>query len=268
MIGTNIFKTEITPVKGVILLAHGLNTNPIKMGDDRTEGTLVKLFIDAGYHVYRVILPGHIGSINEMQNISSQNWLNSAHIQYNEAAAIAQKYDIPIYLAAFSLGALIYKYLLSNEESVTFSGSILFAPALAIKNHIRFFIRFAGIFLFESSIITSRAPLEYRAQRGVSVSAYRAMLELENAMYENRFRNSNIPTIIFIDPSDELICICILRGHIENFYLSNWVIVPISNNGSVITPQYNHLIIDNKSVSEETWNYISKNIYLFLENIK
>jgi esterase/lipase len=90
------FETTMLPVKGIIIVVHGLNTKPSKMGDDNTNGTLVKLFLDEGYHVYRIILPGHEGAIEEMQNVNAQGWLNSALTQYREAAKIAHENNIPI----------------------------------------------------------------------------------------------------------------------------------------------------------------------------
>jgi alpha-beta hydrolase superfamily lysophospholipase len=85
------FETSVFPVKGIIIVAHGLNTNPLKMGDDNSNGTLVKLFLDEGYHVYRIVLPGHGGTIEDMKNINAQDWLNSAIMQYREAVEIAHE---------------------------------------------------------------------------------------------------------------------------------------------------------------------------------
>jgi len=131
------FETTVLPVKGIVMVAHGLNMIPSKMGDNNTDGTLVKLFLDEGYHIYRVILPGHGGAIEEMQNVNSQDWLNSALMQYQETVKIAHEKRIPIYLAAFSLGGLVYKNLIHAEKDVKFDGVILFAPAISIKRSAR-----------------------------------------------------------------------------------------------------------------------------------
>ena len=261
------FRTTALPSKGIVVIAHGLNTNPSKMGDENIEGTLVKLFLDEGYHVYRIVLPGHGGTIEEMQNLNAQDLLSSALSQYREAAEIARENSIPIYLAAFSLGALVYKNLIQNEEDVEFAKAILFAPAAAIKRTARAGIFAADIFLADTAIIKSRAPAEYRAQKGVSISAYRALFELEDNLYKNKFTNCNIPTLVFIDPKDELISVSKLQKSILNFNLSNWNIITVSNTGAEITPKYHHLIIDNKSVSTETWNFIHDRIVYFLNEL-
>ncbi|MCL2176025.1 MAG: alpha/beta hydrolase [Treponema sp.] len=258
------FKTAVFPVKGIMIIVHGLNTNPSKMGDNNTDGTLVKLFLDEGYHVYRVILPGHGGSIEEMQNINSRDWINSALLQYREAAEIARENNIPIYLTAFSLGALVY-FNLINIEDVEFRRTILFAPAVAIKRVARTGIITADIFLSDNAIIKSRAPIEYRAQKGVSISAYRALFELEDNLHKNNFVNCNIPSLVLIDPKDEFISINKLKKLISNFNLSNWKIITVSGAGAEITPNYHHLIIDNKCVSQLTWNNIHERIVKFLD---
>ncbi|MCL2185297.1 MAG: alpha/beta hydrolase [Treponema sp.] len=263
------FETEVSPVKGIVITAHGLNTNPSKMGDDNTDGTLVKLFLKEGYNVYRIVLPGHGGTIEEMQNINANDWLNSAYLQYQEAAEIARKNNLPIYLAAFSLGALVYTNLIHNND-VIFSKIILFAPAIAIKGIARTGIFTADIFLSDKSIIKSIAPIEYQAQKGVSISAYKALFELENNLYKSEFANCNIPALIFINPKDELINISKLRKIISNFNLSNWNIETVTNTktefaSAEITPTYHHLIIDDKCVSPAAWNIIREKIINFLE---
>jgi esterase/lipase len=263
----NFLETEAIPVKGVILLAHGLNTKPLKMGDNKTEGSLAKLFLDEGYHVYRIALSGHYKSIEEMQNIKAKHWINSALSQYYEALEIANNLNIPIYLVAFSLGALVYKNILNSEENVKFSGSILFAPALTVKGTVRFSIYLGNIFLHDETIISSKAPVEYRAQKDVSMSAYNALFELVDNLHEKEFANCNIPTLIFIDPKDELISISKLKNIITRFTLTNWNISEVTTEGSTITPKYHHLIIDNKCVSTLTWEKIKKEIIFFLRDL-
>jgi len=258
------FETPVFPVKGVMVIAHGLNTKPSKMGDADIDGTLVKLFLDNGYHVYRIALPGHEGHIEEMQNIKAGGWLNSAFMQYHKAAEIARNNNVPVYLTAFSLGALVYNILINNEKDVEFKRAVLFAPALAIKGSARAGILAADFFLPDSAIIKSRAPIEYQAQKGVSICAYKALFELEDILYKNEFINCNIPSLIFIDPKDELISISKLRKVISNFNLSNWNIVTVSNEGAEIRPKYHHLIIDSKTVSHVTWDVIREKIVQFL----
>jgi esterase/lipase len=254
------FETSISPAKGVVLAVHGLNLEPTKMGDDLRDGTIAKLFLDQGYHVYRVTLPGHGSSVSEMRNVKAQDWLDSALEHYHEVARIANENDIPIYLTAFSLGALVYLNLMSNNEEIVFERAVLFSPAIAVKGIVRAAFRTGSIFLSDQTIITGRSNREYRKHRGASVSANKALFELEDALYKSSFINCNIPTLIFMNPRDELISISKIRSHIEKFNLTNWDIITVSIKGGEIRPKLNHLIIDDKCVSPETWDMIQEEI--------
>jgi esterase/lipase len=252
--------------KGVIVVAHGLNVKPSKMGTPEIEGTLVKFLLDSGYNVYRVTLTGHSGSIENMQNTTESDWLSDAYIQYCEAKIFSERAKVPLYLLGFSLGALVFEHLM-NELTATpvqFEKIILFSPAIAIKTMAKAVLMLQP-FTKDSSIINSISPEEYRAQRGTSIGAYKIVFNMEEALCDASFFKNNIDTIIFIDKNDELVSIRKLRNRINQYKLTNWNILEISNNGAAIKPQYHHLLIDNRCVSASTWQYITNSIIDFLE---
>jgi alpha/beta superfamily hydrolase len=262
----HFFTTKNENVKGVVIIAHGLNVLPSKMGTPDSEGSLVKLFLDSGCHVFRVALSGHAGSINKMQTVSPSKWLADAYIQYCAAYIAADKQKLPLYLCAFSLGALVFEDLI-NEETTTpvrFEKAILFAPAIAINASARALL-VLDPFMKDSAIINSMSPAEYRAQRGASLAAYKAVFELEKRIKNNNFANNNISTLVFIDGDDEFISMGGIKNHIKRFNLSAWNVFQVSNAGARINPQYHHLIIDNRCVSAETWQAITNNILKTLE---
>ncbi|AEF85005.1 hypothetical protein TREPR_3702 [Treponema primitia ZAS-2] len=252
--------------KGVIIVAHGLNVKPSKMGAPETEGTLVKFLLDSGYNVYRVTLTGHSGLIETMQNVTESDWLSDAYIQYCEAKLFAERAGVPLYLLGFSLGALVFEHLM-NENTVTpvqFEKAILFSPAIAVKTKAKTVLLLQP-FTNDSSIINSVSPEEYRAQRGTSMRAYKNIFNMEEALCSASFSKNNIDTILFIDKNDELVSIRTLRNRINQYKLTNWNILEISNSGAVIKPKYHHLLIDNRCVSASTWQYITGSITDFLE---
>ncbi|MDR0551076.1 MAG: alpha/beta hydrolase [Spirochaetaceae bacterium] len=268
------FTANVMPAKGVVLLAHGLNVRPAKMGDAETDGTLAKLFLDAGYHVYRVELQGHNGALAGMQNVKADDWLADALLQYRSAAHIAEDAELPLYLAAFSLGALVYENLMLTRDDVTFAAAVLFAPAIAIKPAARALL-FTDIFLADTAIIDSRAPPEYRAQKGASLGAYKALFELEDSFHtvlntrrgaKNAGIERHVPTLIFIDPEDEFISFPALKKQIAG--LTDWNISAISNAGAAIKPARHHLIIDSGCVSPLTWQLMSEAALRFLKRQK
>jgi len=259
------WETSISNHRGVVIVAHGLNVKPSKMGTPLAEGTLVKLLLDSGYHVYRVTLKGHGGPVEDMQNVAWSDWINDAYVQYCQAKAIAEREGLPLYLLGFSLGALVYEVLMNEETAipVRFEKAILFSPAVAINPAAKKLL-WLQPFTNDRSIINSVSPEEYRAQKGASMAAYKTVFKMEEALCSASFGKCNINTIIFIDKNDEMVSIGLLRERIKQYGLSNWKILEVTNSGAVIKPQYHHLLIDNKCVSASTWQYISETILNFL----
>jgi len=260
------WETTIPNPQGIVIVVHGLNVKPSKMGTPTVEGTLVKLLLDSGYHVYRVTLKGHGGPLEDMQTVTRSDWINDAYTQYCQAKAISENERLPLYLLGFSLGALVYEVLMNEKTAipVQFDKVILFSPAVAMRPSARA-ILWLQPFTNESTIIRSLNPEEYRAQIGSSMAAYKIIFDMEETLCSASFRKSNIDTIIFIDRYDEMISTEILRERINQYDLTKWKIYEVTNSGGVIRPQYHHLLIDNKCVSESTWQYISGTILSFLE---
>jgi esterase/lipase len=252
--------------RGVVMVVHGLNVRPSKMGTPSSEGTLVKLLFDNGYHVYRVTLKGHNGPVENMQEVTQADWLHDAYSQYCEAKAIAEKERLPLYLLGFSLGALVYEVLMSETMAspVQFEKTILFSLAVAIKPAAKT-ILWMQPFTNDGSIIRSVSPKEYRAQPGASMAAYKAIFNMEELLCAVSFRNCNVNTIVFIDKNDEMISAALLHKRINKYNLTNWSVYELTNVGAVIKPRYHHLLIDDKCVSEATWQSISKTILKFLD---
>jgi hypothetical protein len=117
--------------------------------------------------VVRVTLRGHSGAEEEMRRISLSDWFADAYLQYGKALLEAEKLDAPVYLCAFSLGAVIFEQLMNNETAtpVLYEKAILLAPGIAIKNRVRS-ILLLDVPLNDQSIINSVIPVKYRAHRG------------------------------------------------------------------------------------------------------
>jgi esterase/lipase len=260
------WETTTAKPRGIVLVVHGLNVKPSKMGTPSTEGTLVKLFLDSGYHVYRVTLKGHNGPLEDMKNVTRVEWIHDAYFQYCQAKTIAVTERLPLYLLGFSLGALVYEVLMNEETAVPvqFEKIILFSPAIAIRPAAKT-VLWLRPFTNNGSIIKSVSPKEYRAQTGASMAAYRTVFDMEESLCSTSFNNCNVNTIIFIDKNDEMASVEILRERINKYELTNWRIYEITNTGAIIRPQYHHLLIDNKCVSASTWQYISETILNFLD---
>ncbi|GHU61536.1 hypothetical protein FACS189445_3660 [Spirochaetia bacterium] len=255
------FKTTHKNVKGIAVVVHGLNVKPSKMGTPESDGTLVKLLLDSGYHVVRVTLSGHGASLQEMKNVNASQWLSDAYIQYCKAYIEAQDAAMPLYLVGFSLGALVFESLMNEttKTPVRFEKAVLFSPAIAIKDIARVTLALNPL-LKQSAIINSKSPVEYRAQKGASLAAYNALFELEEKLCNDKFANNTIETVLFIDPQDEFISLRKLRERIKEAALLQWEIVEITKDGANIKPPYHHLIIDRNCTGETTWRSIQSKI--------
>ena len=266
LLETSLFwKTSAGTPRGVVVVVHGLNVKPSKMGTPSAEGTLVKLLLDSGYHVYRVTLKGHGGALEDMQNVTQSDWIHDAYFQYCQAQASAADERLPLYLLGFSLGALVYEFLMNEETAipVQFEKTILFSPALAIRPAAKT-VLWLQPFTNDGSIIKSVSPATYRAQTGASIAAYKILFNMEASLCSASFKNCNVDTLIFIDKKDEMITTKILRERIDTYKLTNWKIHEVTNTGAVIRPNYHHLLIDSSCVSDVTWHNITEAMLNFL----
>jgi esterase/lipase len=201
-----------------------------------------------------------------MMNVTEEDWLRDAYIHYCQAKNLSEANNLPIYLLGFSLGALVYENLMNQETAtpVQFSKVVLFSPAIAIRTTARAILLLQP-FTNDSSIINSRSPAEYRAQRGASIAAYRIVFNMEEELCYKSFGKNNVDTLVFIDRKDEFISVETLQKRIVDYNLTNWNVLEVSNNGAAIRPQYHHLIIDNRCVSDSAWQYITNSILVFME---
>jgi alpha-beta hydrolase superfamily lysophospholipase len=255
--GPLFFKTSREKARGLVMVVHGLNTKPSKMGGPDQEGTIVKLFLDAGFHTLRVTLRGHGNSLQSMRTVDSSKWLNDGYNQYRIACDEAQKEGLPLYLAAFSMGALVFEYLMTEarEIPVRFARAVLFAPALAVKVPARS-VMWLGCLLKDTAIMKSLSPAPYRAHRGASLAAYRALFELEKAMAAAFSGLNNIETLVFMAPRDEVVSIRGIRSIIRRFGLSKWRIHELFPPGTFSRPC--HFIIDAGRVGEKNWQEMTR----------
>jgi esterase/lipase len=258
------FATPAAVPKGVVVVAHGLNLRPSKMGAPAAEGTIVAALLGAGYHVFRVTLPGHRGIVAAMQTVTRDQWLAAARDQYASALREATAAAVPLYLVGFSLGALVFEVLMNDghaaDPPVRFDKAVLFAPAVAIKTAAHS-IRPLTALLPAATLIPSRSPAAYRAQSGTSLAAYAALFALENALTAARFEANNIPTLVFIDPKDELVSPGKLRTALATFALTAWIIHEVT---PACTAPYHHLIIDAASLGAEAWTEVAAALCGFL----
>lgn len=256
--GPKIFPSSNFPSRGVVLLAHGLNNKPSIMAP------LGEVLNQAHYDVVRVTFKGHQGSLENMKKVQVSDWQDEGYLQYCQAKLLSEQKKIPLYLVAFSLGGLVYEELLNELSTVQFSKAVLFAPAITTRPFVRL-IKVLSFFKSPETIISSWAPESYRAQSGSSLGAYQALFELEDRLEKSKWEKSNFPTLVFIDPQDEVVFSEKLSKNIKRFGLNYWKIQELSTKDSQLKPRYHHLIIDKDSLGVKTWQEVTKELLSFLE---
>jgi alpha-beta hydrolase superfamily lysophospholipase len=269
-----VFRTEELPVKGVVIAVHGLNVKPEKMGDVESEGSVIRALLDGGYNVVRAALTGHSGPQETMKSVTEEAWLADAYSCYLAARAEADRLatlsfapGVPLYLAGFSLGALLFEVLMNEEREppVRFDRAVLFSPAIAIKAAARVVLLLETAREGDRGIVKSVSPVDYRAGDGASIAAYKALFALEKRLNSQSFAKNNVPTLVFVSPRDELIAQGRLKRLLKKFALTNWTLKTVSNKGARIRPVYNHLIIDEDCLGKENWEALRRAMLDFLE---
>ena len=119
----------------------------------------------------------------------------------------------------------------------------------------------------EDFLVPSASNATYRAScEGTSMAAYNALFDSLRATQESGLGKSKAPTLVLIDPKDELVSGPGLAELIEFNALNEWRLEQVSNRGATLERgAYHHLIIDEPSVGSEEWKRIQTLIRKHLE---
>lgn len=246
------------PLNGVVLVCHGLNTKPEKMQEITT-------FLNSlGVFTFSIKLYGHRSDFENFKKVRPAIWLSEFHKAYKEAKKYADKRQVPLFFVGYSLGGLINSSLMSSKilGDIKYNKIILFAPSIATHFYIKI-ISFLNI-LGEQYVIPSSNLKAYRASKGTPLSAYNSLFSLQNLMIASDFNNLNIPTMIFVDPQDELVSVDGISSLIRNKNLSKWQIVRLHKTHTSSNKSSHHLIIDKSSAGNKNWEIIKQRIKVFL----
>lgn len=112
-----------------VLLLHGLFDSPYYVRD------LGDYFLNKGFLVNSILLPGHGTVPGDLLNIRYQEWLKCLQYGINSLKSKVKN----IYLAGYSLGGLLAIYgALTNPDIV--KGLVLIAPAIKPRSAFKFFL--------------------------------------------------------------------------------------------------------------------------------
>ncbi len=229
--------------RAVVLTAHGLNTRPGIMLP------LITWLQEKGCDAFLLKLYGHHEGSGPFAELQEGRWQQEFEAGYRQARERARALRVPLYFIGYSLGALVGQYAMFSEPGrVSFDKQVLLAPAIALRS--RTYLLKGLFFLPGSWAIPSKAPDGYRANRRTPLQAYKILFAQQRRIRNGCFQHLNIPSLIIVDPQDELISLRKLRKYKAEFGLDNYHILELDPEEGA---SYHHLIVDEWSMGRGNW---------------
>lgn len=250
--GLQYWPTRLPQKRAVTLVIPGLNV--------RSEAMLplVALVNSKGSDVYLLCLPGH-GRNDDVNTVTAQVWQESVVAAYRVAREAANRLFVPLYFLGYSLGALLgQSVFLPGGAPARFDKQVLLAPATAIRR--RCYLLKGLLFLGFPARLPSFTPRAYRVRPFLPLNFYRILFAEEQKL--GCAGPLNQPTLVFIDPADELVSHRKLKKQIQRFRLSRYKVVVLNRNVRKAT--YHHLILDEATLGKEAWENLKKEMVAFL----
>ncbi|RYY46428.1 MAG: alpha/beta fold hydrolase [Chitinophagaceae bacterium] len=238
----------------VTLVIPGLNVRPDAMEP------MVQLLNSGGSDVYLVCLPGLQLNEGPANAADASAWQHQVKAAYRVAREAAAALSLPLYFLGYSLGALLgQSALLSPGEGARFEKQVLLAPAMALRR--RCYLLKAFIQFGRPATLPSFTPKGYRVHPFLPLSFYRVLFAEEQKLWSAG--PTNRPTLVLMDPADELVSLRKLQKQVQRFGLSRYKLV-LLNKRRGLSGNYHHLILDEASMGRENWEKAKKEITAFL----
>ncbi|HVG15179.1 MAG TPA: hypothetical protein VM935_09465 [Chitinophagaceae bacterium] len=184
---------------------------------------------------------------------------------YTMARSIAEKHAVPVYFLGYSLGALLGQYFLCLKPgTMNFDKQILIAPATAIK--LPRLVKSSISLLGDNLKIKSFAPGAYRLDKWLPAKMYKKLMYWERSILSARYAHLNIPTLLIMDPKDELISYSTLVRRMKEFRLTNYQCIILDSNLRGRSTPYHHLVIDEATMGSKNWSDVRTAMRSFLNH--
>lgn len=243
--------------RAVSVVVHGLNLQPERMD------SIARILTGSGIKVLRVALTGHRGDREQMKGITRDSWLEELKDVYREARAVADREQLPLYFVGYSLGAALNLDLMNSEPpgQMSYDRMLLLAPAISVRMPRTLLSVLSEILdwpFVSSWFFPSKAPLEYRANAdGTPLGAYAALFQSISAIENHGIAQGSVPTLVVVDPEDELVSASGLKELIAKRGLHGWKMESIHARIAEGTT-YHHQIFDAQVLGEEGWKKLSE----------
>jgi pimeloyl-ACP methyl ester carboxylesterase len=254
--------SEVRKPRGVALVVHGLNLNPDCMAP------LISVLNESEIDCIRLALRGHgdnfcqregldsaASRLEDFKEVSYALWFQEMLTAYSKAQQHAAANRLPLFLVGYSYGGLIGLDLLATDPNVAFDRAVLLAPALSLHGW-DYAVRLLAP--FPKLVLPTLALVDYPSNLGTPLAAYNALFETLDHFETCIGPQINIPTLVIINPSDELVSFDGIRRLVEKHRLDQWRFFPIPHCRSLPHRMFHHMVIDETSVGREIWIEIKK----------
>lgn len=235
------------PVRGAVVLAHGLNTTPEVM-----SGLAAVLRRD-GYACDDVTLhPGDVG--RQHPDDVAAGWCRAFDEVHDHLAA--HHPGVPVSAVGFSLGGLLALLRASRQDS-PLDRLVLWAPPLALTRRadaVRLLTpaHRAGLGLL------SAAPSESRARRATPLAEYAALLRLvEDAAMLPRSRLTGTSALVLLGSRDPLVSLSGVTRWVTGRRLAGWRVERLHVDAAP-TPGHRHLVVSEAVLGAQEWGRASR----------
>lgn len=231
----------------ITMVVHGLNVKPTAMEP------LIHWLTSSGSAVYLIQLSGHIEKSATIRDIDPYVWKDEMLDGFNTAKAAAAEHGLPLYFLGYSLGALLGQSMLALVlKEKCFEKQILISPAIAVRFRSSL-LRL--LFLMGDQIaLPSLAPQAYRVNDVLPLRVYQLLFAEEKKVWKAMSSQLNIPTLVIIDPKDELISYRKLLRFIKKYELTNYQVLSLDSRLGDRRGGYHHLLLDQRTMGVNNWN--------------
>lgn len=247
----------------VVLVAHGLNLRAHALR------ALYEPLRARGATMVVLRLRGHArdtagdaATLEEMRSIDATHWVEDWREAVQLANGLATTRGVPLVFLGYSLGALVHVHGLASGEldHNPFARQVLLAPAVRVRPRSRLVLLFQP--LGRRFVLPSFARRDIRSYHATSVGAYVTLLGLEagvSVLAEPE--RVKIPTLVLMDPGDELVSHRRLAEWIEANHLApEWRMVPLAKDRATARTWIRHDIVDEHALGRATWERLSRRV--------
>jgi esterase/lipase len=241
----------------VTLVMHGLNTRPAAMMP------LVHWLNQQGSDVFLVSLSGHHPQGVPLKEVDAGTWQQEVKLAYAAAKEAASANGLPLYFLGYSMGALLAQTALTLPmQTAPFQKQVLLAPALSLRRRAGL-LRLLCLFTKQLSL-PSYTPKAYKANDSLPLSVYRILFAEEKKLQAAGFQHLNIPTLVIMDPKDELISCRGLQTLMNRLQLSQYRLLLLNDDLHGRSHRFHHLIVDEATMGNQNWETATQEMKTFL----